>query len=188
MSNASIYSNGPEIHRIPVNLQDNLNWVAFKRRMADAGAKAGFDGLTAKGFVGAFGEMLANAMEHSEQPTSAIVGYKGGHNEFEFVVADSGIGLLASLRSCSDYSHVKDHAQALNVALTYGESKYGKNSGRGTGFETVFKNLATLSGSLRFRTGDQSLTIDGKSPTLAHAKVHQRAQYRGFLVSITCRI
>jgi hypothetical protein len=106
---------------------------------------------------------------------------------FEFIIADQGLGVLASLTTNPEYARLADHGQALQVALSSGESRHGHLTGRGTGFDTVFRSLAQLTGSLRFRSGDHSLEIDGSSPTLIGARIRQRASYRGLLVSIVCR-
>jgi hypothetical protein len=103
------------------------------------------------------------------------------------MIADGGIGVLESLRSHPSYSHVQDYGGALRTALSSGETRFGRGSGHGTGFDTVFRNMASLKGFLRFRSGDHSLELTGISPRLVDAKLRQRAFVEGFQVSITCR-
>jgi hypothetical protein len=61
-------------------------------------------------------------------------------------------------------------------------------AGRGTGFSQLFKSLASLNASLRFRSGDHALSIDGKSPTLVTAKVAKKPRAVGFLTCVLCRL
>lgn len=164
-----------------------LMWRAFKNRLVSAAMNAGFDKPTAKGFAGVFGELQDNARDHSNLRHTVITGYRWSADEFEMVVADSGIGVLASLRSHPDYGHLADHGEALRMALSSGETRYGRGSGHGAGFDTVFRNLASLHGFLRFRSGDHSLELNAGSPGLINAKLRQRHHFQGFAVSITCR-
>jgi hypothetical protein len=45
-----------------------------------------------------------------------------------------------------------------------------------------------LQGSLRFRSGDHALLIDGTSPDLATAQLAQKPLIDGFLASIRCHV
>lgn len=164
-----------------------LMWRAFKNRLANAAVNAGFDKLTAKGLAGAFGELQDNARDHSDRPRTVITGYRWSTAEFEMIVGDAGIGVLASLRSHPDYQHVTEHGEALKTALSSGETRYGRGSGHGAGFDTVFRNIAGLQGSLRFRSGDNSLELDGVSARSIDSNLRQRQFFQGFAVSITCR-
>jgi hypothetical protein len=162
-------------------------WRAFIGRLIDGAMQAGFDGDAGKGFAGAFGELQDNACQHSQAPQTALVGYRWDEGEFEMVIADSGIGILASIRSHPDYRNLNDHGEALKVALSSGETRFGRGSGHGTGFDTVFRSLASLRGTLRFRSGDHSLELDGMSPNLINPSLRQRMHFQGFLASIICR-
>lgn len=162
-------------------------WRAFMGRFVDAATQAGFNGDVGKGFAGAFGELHDNARLHSEAPQTAVMGYRWILGEFEMVVADCGIGVLESMRSHPDYGDLNDHGEALKVALSSGETRFGRGSGHGTGFDTVFRSLASLRGTLRFRSGDHSLELDGLSPSLINSSLRQRRHFQGFLASIICR-
>ncbi|PPE73075.1 hypothetical protein C3942_14720 [Solimonas fluminis] len=141
----------------------------------------------AQQLVGAIGELEDNIHLHSQAVDTGYVGYRAGNNEFEFVVADAGVGILNSLKSCPDYADLKDAGDALQFALQDGVSRYGRSAQRGCGFRPIFVGLANLMGMLRFRSGDHVLVIDGQSPDLAMARVQQRANLPGFVTSITCR-
>jgi len=62
----------------------------------------------------------------------------------------------------------------LRLALTDGVSRYGKEAKRGAGFRPIFVGLANLAGSLRFRTGDHALTIEGQKIELMSSKMAQK--------------
>ena len=86
-----------------------------------------------------------------------------------------------------EYAYLRDEGDALQCALTNGESRFGKAAKRGTGFSQLFKSLATLNASLRFRSGDHALTMAGKSPTLVNAHVAKKPRASGFLTSVRCK-
>lgn len=188
--NASHQAREAEFHWLPTSQADFAcpAWVMFQRRLQDAARRAGFAGRVPAGLTGAFGEMADNAFRHSLAPRTGIGGYAWSEGRFEYVVADAGCGVLASLRSCTDYSYLDDSGDALELALAEGESRFGKGSGHGLGFRALFLSLMNLNGCLRFRSGDHALTIDGTSPDLSQARLSQVGiDYAGFLVSVVCR-
>lgn len=179
-----------EFHWCPLDAESFLSpaWVTFRLRLQNAAERAGFNHRTAAGLTGAFGEMADNAFRHSLRADTALAGYGWSEGRFEYVVADAGRGVLASLRSCPDYADLQDAGDALEIALTEGESCLGRGSGRGRGFSEVFLSLANLNGCLRFRSADHALTIDGASPDLGTARLAQIGiSLNGFLVSVVCR-
>ena len=46
--------------------------------------------------------------------------------------------------------------------------------------------IANLNGSLRFRSGDHALVIDGHNPSLVPARLWQKPKIGGFLASVKC--
>lgn len=166
---------------------EGTGWVAYLQRLKNAAKRSGFGDSTAKGLVGAVKELVENVDLHSEAPDSSVVGYASGDHAFEFAIADTGIGVLESLRRCSDYEHLSDHGDALHTALTDGESRFGRNTNHGRGFRQIFVALADLYGSLRFRSGDHRLEIEGRSPNLPTATVSQTSVYQGLMVWVACR-
>jgi hypothetical protein len=165
---------------------DDPRWIAFCKRFDRAAQRARFSRTVAAGLTGALGEMVDNVLLHSGKPESAIVGYSSVTGSFEYVVADAGIGVLGSLRRNSEYHHLTDAGTALQTALTEGESRFGRASGHGLGFRQVFLSLASLQGSLRFRSGDHSLELDGMNPCLSTAELMQRSYFQGFMISVSC--
>jgi len=136
--------------------------------------------------VAAMQELENNIHEHADAPETGIVAYRAEPGVFEFVVADRGIGILRSLRSCARHTELGDEGEALEAALTDGVSRYGLNHNRGYGFRPIFTGLVNLQGELRFRSGDHAVTMDGTSPAIATARTSQKAAIDGFFASITC--
>ena len=167
--------------------EDDLHWVKFGVALQFVAVSSGFARNVAAQLVGAIGEMQSNIYEHSQASQTGIVAFRGRHGTFEFVVCDSGIGVLQSLTSCPDFQGVIDHGEALQLTLSDGVSRYGRNSGRGLGFQPLFTGLANLNGALRFRSGDYALTIEGDNPQSIPARLWQKPKVQGFLASVTCR-
>lgn len=161
-------------------------WNAFARRFENAATQAGLPKIFAKELTGTFGEMASNLFEHSERITSGLVGYRWNQQEFEYIVADNGIGVLKSLQKHSDYASLADSEEALLTALTEGESRHGRAAKRGNGFNTLTLNIASRSSCLRFRSGDRSHVIDGRKNRLIRTSF-TCTHYQGFLISVLCK-
>jgi hypothetical protein len=165
---------------------DDLRWMTFCKRLENAGAKAGLSQQFAKALTGTVEEMASNVVEHSEYPETSIVGYRWTQREFEYVVADSGIGVLESLRKNAYYLYLDDAGRALETAVQEGESRHGHDVGRGLGFRDLLKNIANRNSFLRFRSGNYSLVIDGtQSPPIWNTQPCQSLD--GFLISIVSK-
>jgi hypothetical protein len=162
-------------------------WTSFGVEAHKAGLSAGFSTQTVSRLIGAMGEIVDNVMEHSQAASTGVVAVGSNPGSFEFVVSDAGVGTLASLRSNPEYAYLRDEGDALQCALTAGESRFGKAAKRGTGFSQLFKSLATLNASLRFRSGDHALIMAGESPTLVNAHVAKKPRAAGFLTSVRCK-
>jgi len=162
---------------------NDVYWSTFCTRVQKASERAGVERHLAQALAGSLDEMAANALEHSSDFRNRIAGYRWQPGSFEYVVSDSGVGVLSSLRSNPEYQWVSDSGQALEVALMDGESRYGKAIGRGMGFHDLITNIARRGSSLRFRTGDHALMIDGTG-TAIKEELRQTANFNGFLVSV----
>lgn len=176
-----------EFFRTPQTEQEfeREEWIAFERRLEIAGKKAGLPNIFAKELTGTLGEMVSNLFTHSDRPDTGIVGYRWSNHEFEYVVADRGIGVLQSLRKHSDYADLIDTDQALLTALTEGESRFGRAARRGNGFNTLVLNIASRRSCLRFRSGGSAHVIDGRGIKFTRGSF-TCAPYQGFLVSVLC--
>ena len=165
---------------------ERIEWVAFCRKAQEA-AELSLPKTAAQGVIGAMREIEENVYLHSERAEDGIVGFRGTAEDFEFVVADSGIGILNSLRRSPDYQHLDDAGAAIRLALTDGQSRLRHvDPGRGYGFHDLFVGLANLNGELRFRSDDHALTIEGASPSLMAAHLSQKVHLQGFAASVVC--
>lgn len=185
---ASPYGSGWGFLRCDVLQTEPTRWTSFQLEGHKAGLAAGFPSRAVSRLMGAMGEIADNVLEHSESPSTGFIVFAGRPGSFEFAVADNGIGALASLRSNPEYSHLVDEGDALLCALTDGESRFGKAAQRGTGFSTLFKSLANMNATLRFRSGDHALGMQGRSPTLVNAHVARKPRAAGLMVSVRCAI
>ncbi len=162
-------------------------WEQWAHRAQNAAVESNFPRRLVAGLMGALGELQDNVYEHSGKPDSGLVAYAVSANAFEFIVADGGMGALASLRMNPAYTHLKSAAEALELAMSDRASRFGSNTGRGYGIGTLFKALARDAGELRFRSGDYAISIDGDGPALTGRKhVVQKAWLDGFAVSVRC--
>jgi anti-sigma regulatory factor (Ser/Thr protein kinase) len=161
-------------------------WTEFRVAAQEAAKDAGFPRAIARQFVGALGELRSNIYEHSEASQTGIVAFRATPGLFEFVVADRGIGILKSLTSCSEHAQLTDHGDALQHALKDGCSRHGSGMAHGNGFRPIFVGLGNLNGSLRFRSGDHALTIDGRDPKHMPWKKSRKPPISGFFASISC--
>lgn len=169
--------------------EDQASWIAFCLSMQLAAEFSGLPKAQAQGLVGAMREIEENIHLHSQRPQDGVVGYRATKEEFEFVVADSGIGALASFKLSPQYKNLTDSGTAIQLALTDGESRLRcEDSGRGYGFRGLFVGLANLNGNLRFRSDDHALVIDGDSPSLVAKRLSQTAHLQGFVASVVCRV
>lgn len=185
---SSPHGSGSGFFRCDVLQTEPARWTAFKLEAHKTALAAGFPSQAVSRLMGAMGEIADNVLEHSDAATTGFVVFCGRPGSFEFAVADDGIGALASLRSNPEYVHLADEGDALLCALTDGESRFGKAAQRGTGFSTLFKSLVNMNALLRFRSGDHTLSMAGKSPTLVNAHVARKPRAAGFMVSVRCAI
>lgn len=137
--------------------------------------------------VAAMEELENNIHEHSEASDTGILAFRAAPDVFEFVAADRGIGIMESLRRCPEFAAMTDHGRAMEEALADGTSRFGSDGGRGLGFRSIFLGLLYLYGSLRFRTGDHTLTMDGNGPKPSSAQLAQKPAIKGFFASVLCR-
>lgn len=136
--------------------------------------------------IAAMGELHSNIHEHSEAPGTGILAFRATKGVFEFVAVDRGIGVLKSLRRAKRFAGLTDHGRALEAAVTEGTSRFEFDARRGYGFRPIFLGLMNLYGSLRFRSGDYALLMDGTSPGPATAQLAQKPLMDGFFVSVRC--
>jgi anti-sigma regulatory factor (Ser/Thr protein kinase) len=162
------------------------DWGEFLVRFRQSIRNVGFDLERAKGIAAALGEMADNATVHANAPVGVLVGYQVIDGAAVSCVADVGIGVLASLTSHEAYRHVQTHKDAVRLALRKGVSRFGPGRG-GLGFHSVFKALAAMSGTLRFRSGEGCVTMDGTEFEADKGEERYVLFRPGFQVTICCR-
>jgi anti-sigma regulatory factor (Ser/Thr protein kinase) len=162
------------------------DWGEFLVRFRQSVKNVGFDLERAKGIAAALGEMADNATVHANAPVGVLVGYQVIDGAAISCVADTGIGVLASLTSHEAYRHVQTHKDAVRLALRKGVSRFGPGQG-GLGFYNVFKALAAMSGTLRFRSGEGCVTMDGTEFEADKGEESYVLFRPGFQVTICCR-
>ena len=165
------------LHATPPD--DEMTENAYKLEAQRAAAAVGFPPKLAAQLIGAFEEMHGNVYDHSGAPATGLVAYRATARRFEFVVSDGGRGILESLRSCPDYAELTDHGEALRLALQDGVSRYGKGTSHGKGFRPLFQGLANINSDLRFRSGDQALTINGLNAGNIPAQIWEKVSSSG---------
>lgn len=186
---SSLESRPWEFSRVPpASATGDPYWVAFVQRLRHAGLAAGFDTVTARKLAGTFGELADNIWQHSGATHTGLVGYRRVIGRFEFVIADAGIGVVASLNKHLEFIGLTDAGVALETALTLADTPYGRRTGRGQGYRRMLASLLDLTGSLRVRSGDHGVSMSGMDLSLRTASTFQSAQFTGFFQAIECRV
>jgi hypothetical protein len=152
----------------PSSVKEDPMRTQFLMAARNSAEAVGFSGATAQSLAAAIREMESNVHEHSGQAATGIIVFRARPFDFEFVVADAGVGVLATLREAPEFRQLWDHGRALHAALQEGVSRYGRSAHHGNGFRDLFRGLGDLNSDLRFRSGDHALTISGRSD-LRHA-------------------
>jgi hypothetical protein len=152
-----------------------------------AAETAGLGKPIAQCLAAALREMESNIHEHSGLAASGILAFQARPSLFEFVAADSGVGVLATLREDEEFADLTDHGLAMHAALQENVSRYGRASGHRNGFRDLFLGLAHLNADLRFRSGDHALLISGPQPELKTARLAQKSPFKGFLGAVRCQ-
>lgn len=166
---------------------DDSNWQQWTSHAENAAVAAGLTQSLVAGLMGALGELQDNVIHHSGRPETGLVAYAALNGVFEFVIADAGMGMLASLRQNPEFAEIADSGEALRVAVSDGASRYGRSTGHGYGIGQVFRALAHDSAELRFRSGEHSLRVWGDAPSLVGLfEVGQKAQLDGLIITVRC--
>ncbi|MDO8433844.1 MAG: hypothetical protein Q7S58_15695 [Candidatus Binatus sp.] len=160
----------------------------FQARFRRSLEKHGFGKKLSLALSKAMQEMADNIIQHSgpdeEHPAVGLVGYHVDGQWMTYAVADVGRGVLASLETNPKWSTLTESGNALRAAV-YQRASRRVNSPYGTGFSEVQKSLADLNGTLRFRSGDASLTLVGQRA--ARQAIFSSNPYLvGFQLAVTC--
>lgn len=169
---------------IPVDLGNNVAWTAFLKRAEATARDFGFADSVSSGFAGAITELADNVVQHSQDPRTGLVAFCGCRGVFEYVVADSGIGMLASLRTASEFRALRDDVEALPLAITSGVSRRGRGTGFGYGYRAVFLPLRAVNGAVRLRSGKAVLQVEGASCQPDRGRCSQRPSHQGVVATV----
>lgn len=166
---------------------ERFAWEQWAKHAENAALAAGLTKGLVSGLMGALGELQDNVFEHSGRPESGVVAYAASDGAFEFVVADAGRGVLASLRENPEFSLLADSGAALRVAASDGASRHARSTGHGYGIGQLFRALAHDAAELRFRSGDYALRLWGDAPSLTgQVELAQKAWLDGFTITVRC--
>jgi len=180
----------PELHEFfvleGVDPTLNRDWDEFLVRFRQSAKATGFSQEKAQGVAAALGEMADNTTVHARSEVGALVGYQVMEGAAVCCVADVGIGVLESLREHRDYRHLQTHTEAIRMAIQDGTTRYGRGHG-GFGFNKVFKALAAMWGTLRFRSGEGCISMDGSDCDTDRGAEDFVLDRPGFQVTICCR-
>jgi hypothetical protein len=166
---------------------ERLAWEQWAKHAENAAVAAGLTKGLVGGLMGALGELQDNVFEHSGRPESGVVVYAANNGAFEFVVADGGRGVLASLRENPEFSLLPDSGAALRVAVSDGASRHARSTGHGYGIGQLFRALAHDAAELRFRSGDHALRLWGDAPSLiGQVELAQKAWLDGLTITVRC--
>ena len=168
-------------------IEDDSQINSFKIDAHKAALTLGF-GKAAPLIVAAMGELIGNVTDHSEAKQTGIAVFSISRGTFEFVVADKGIGALASLTTNTAHSRLQDEGAALSAMVETGISRFNAGTGHGYGFRPIFERLADMTGELRFRSGDYALTLDGRFGDRISRRIVQKPEVRGLFAAVTCHV
>jgi hypothetical protein len=157
----------------------------FEARWATACDAVGFRSKTSALHL-SMSAMTENAILHAQSSAGILVGYQQFEHAVLFTVADLGRGVLGSLRTNPDYVVLEHPREALRLALHEGVSCLGV--GNGLGFHQLFKTLASQYGTLRFRTGNVCITMDGQDFESDLGEETYPQHLAGFQVTMCCRV
>ena len=171
-----------------LSTQDDLvseAWELFEVRFNRSAQRAGLSRSIADLLQVALHEMVDNAISHSYADLLIISAYHALDGFVQFCVADTGIGVYESLRTCPEHARITTDSEAIRRAITDGVSRFGRGNG-GWGFRQVFKAVASQWGFLRFRSGEGCVSIDGKDCDSDKGTQLFLSPLRGFHVTISC--
>jgi hypothetical protein len=169
---------------VAVSQPMQLSLERFARSLRDSG----FGGRLAPALAAAFGEMVDNAVDHSGTHGAAVgvAGFQVADKWFSYGVADTGQGVLESLKQNPNWSTLRNSSEALEWAVRRGASRRPGGM-EGTGFSQVLKSIASLRGHLSFRSGDGVLTLEDLNGELRAARSFVRPM-RGLQLCVTCKL
>lgn len=151
-------------------IEDQLGANRFPRRIA-------------KGLAAAIGEMLDNVWQHSEASVPALLGYEIAEKQITFAIADTGRGILGSLKTNPKYADLQTSMAAIKTAIQPGVSR---SSSGGFGYSTLLRSVAEVWGIARLRSGEAALLMDHRNDS-NRKRTHRHVPHlTGVQVSAFC--
>lgn len=184
----SIAAGSIEFIAIPPSevIADDRRWDLFLARFENSAADAGFGQTAATQLMSALHEMAENAVLHSLSPIQPVAGYQAVSGTALFTIADVGIGVRRSLATNPRYAQLGDDTDAVMLAMRTGVTS--RSEGGGFGFDSVFKALTEMWGTIRLRSGNGCVSLDGTGLDADQCVKSRPLAIPGFQVSICCRL
>ena len=155
-SKAKLRDGAVAVMVLPVNA-DDTSWTQTLHDLLNELTANGFPTDLARGLTGAVVEMVDNIWLHSETTQAGLLAYQVRRRKFAFSVADTGIGVLASLKKNPRYEQLSSSMEAIRYAIRPGVSRFADG---GLGFSNLVRALADLWGNARIRSGEAGVLID----------------------------
>ncbi|MEQ9191199.1 MAG: ATP-binding protein [Alphaproteobacteria bacterium] len=128
-------------------------------------------------------EVTDNVLNHSESRMGGLVQvtkFEKNRKEFEFCVADAGLGIPYTLRQ--GHPEIRSDSEALDRAIREGVTR-GVNYGQGNGLYGSFRIAESTEGSFEIQSGNASFFYNQKDKAI-HSQ-NQNIPFSGTLVSAT---
>lgn len=172
----------------PITTAD-ASWDQWAIHAENIAKTKGLNAQLVASLMGAMVELQDNIYEHSGAPETGLVAYAVTADSFEFVVADRGVGVLRTLQQNSRYASIPDSGVALQEIIKDGVSRFPSETGRGQGFNQLFRALVGRNAELRFRSGDHALTMRPTTDALhGETILAQVPTLNGFAISVFHRV
>jgi hypothetical protein len=162
----------------------NSWWIDQLRLLKNELIDEGFPQNLAGALTGGVAEMVDNAWLHRETVDSPLLAYQVRKKQFAFSVADTGIGILGSLKQNRKYDWLRSSMDAIQLAIRPGVSRWDNG---GMGFTSMLKGMADLWGNARIRTGQAALIVDGTQKVRSNNFIYL-PELPGLHVSVRCSL
>lgn len=184
-SNTSVNPSAAEFYALRTAEEyRSVEYRLFETRWARAAEAIGLRGSQSAMLL-AMTSMAENVILHADSTDGLLVGYQMFDHAALFTVADVGRGVLESLRTNRRYAYLVHPRDALRLSLRDGVSRLG--DGNGFGFRNLFRALAQQYGTIRFRTGNVCVTMDGQDFEADIGSETFPERVSGFQVTMCCR-
>lgn len=142
----------------------SLLFGQFLSRFAAAVRRAGYPEF-GQAVSGILQDLADNIPQHSKigdamRKVCGLAAYSVNTHRLSFVVADDGVGVLASLRTSREWNHLKSDRDAL-LAVARDHASRREDQGEGQGYKALFTVLARFNGLVRMRSNTGIFELRG---------------------------